>query len=171
MLTPTARRTYAPRGETPIQKCWARHGRISVISAVTVSPKRQRLGFYFTLLPDNTGAKAADTIAFLSHLRRQLRRPMTICWDRGRIHDHSREVRKWLSKKRRIVTERLPAYAPELNPDEYVWAHTKYARLCNYAAPGLDELRREVGKELEALQKDKDLLRSFIEHSKLKLLK
>ncbi len=58
-----------------------------------------------------------------------------------------------------------------LHPDEYVWAHTKYARLCNYAAPGLDELRREVGKELEALQKDKDLLRSFIEHSKLKLLK
>ncbi len=171
MLTPTARRTYAPRGETPIQKCWGRHGRISVISAVTVSPQRQRLGFYFTLLPDNTGAKAADTIAFLKHLRRQLRHPMTICWDRGRIHDHSREVRDWLSKQRRIVTQRLPAYAPELNPDEYVWAHTKYARLCNYAAPGLDELRREVGKELESLQKDKGLLRSFIEHAKLKLLK
>lgn len=171
MLTPTARRTYAPRGEAPVQKCWAHYDRVSVISAVTVSPERQRLGIFFTLLPDNTGAKAADIITFLRHLRRQLRAPLTICWDRGRIHDHSREVRDWLVKQHRIVTERFPPYAPELNPDEYVWSHTKYARLCNYAAPGLYELRQEIGRELEALRQDKTLLRSFIEHSKLKLIK
>ena len=48
MLTPTVRRTLAPRGETPILKTWDRHDRISAISAVTISPKQQALG---ALLP------------------------------------------------------------------------------------------------------------------------
>ena len=167
MLTPTARKTYAPRGETPIQSCWARHGRISVISAVTISPRQQRPGFYFLLLPNNTGAKAADTISFLRHLRGRLQGPLTICWDRGRIHDHSREVRDWLSRQRKIVTERFPAYAPELNPDEYAWSHTTYAKLCNYAAPSLEAMRVEVARELKELQQNKPLLKSFVEHAKL----
>jgi hypothetical protein len=50
LLTPTVRRTYAPRGETPILKSWDRHDRISAIGALTVSPKRQRLGLFVTLL-------------------------------------------------------------------------------------------------------------------------
>jgi hypothetical protein len=53
MLTPLARRTFAPRGETPIQKCWNRHDRLSAISAITVSPERHRLGLYFQLIEPN----------------------------------------------------------------------------------------------------------------------
>ena len=41
-LTPVVRRTYAPRGKTPIVEAWYRKGRISAISAVTVSPVRRR---------------------------------------------------------------------------------------------------------------------------------
>ena len=167
MMTPTARRTYAPRGETPIKKCWSNHGRISVISAVTVSPRRNRLGLYFMLLPDNTGAKVEDTIAFLRLLRRHLGSKLTICWDRGRIHDHSLAVRTWLSKHKGIRTERFPPYAPDLNPDEYVWSYAKYAKLCNYAAPSLSELRERIDGELSSLAKNKALLQSFIEHAKL----
>jgi len=37
MLTPIVRRTFAPRGKTPILKCWDRHVRFSAISAVTIS--------------------------------------------------------------------------------------------------------------------------------------
>ena len=51
MLTPTVRRTLAPRGQTPLQNAWDRHDRISVISALTISPVRRRLGLYFQLLP------------------------------------------------------------------------------------------------------------------------
>jgi hypothetical protein len=43
MLNPTVRRTYAPRGETPILKSWDRRDRISALGAITVSPKQQRL--------------------------------------------------------------------------------------------------------------------------------
>jgi hypothetical protein len=56
MLTPTVRRTFAPRGKTSISKSWDRHDRFSAISAVTISPKKQHLGLYFRLLPDNVNA-------------------------------------------------------------------------------------------------------------------
>ena len=59
MLTPTVRRTFAPRGQTPLIKSWDRHDRISAISAVTVSPKRRRLGLYFHLMPDDENVHAS----------------------------------------------------------------------------------------------------------------
>ena len=65
MLTPTVRRTLAPRGKTPILKSWDRHDRISAISAVTISPKRRRLGLDFRLLPDGANAHGEDTVDFL----------------------------------------------------------------------------------------------------------
>jgi hypothetical protein len=83
MLTPTVRRTFAPRGETPILKSWDRHDRISAISAITVSPTRRRLGLVFRLLPDDTNVRGDDTVEFLRELRRRLPVPMTILWDKG----------------------------------------------------------------------------------------
>ena len=118
------RRTYAPRGKTPILEAWHRKGRISAISAVTVSPVRRRPDLYFRLLPDNANAHGEDTVAFLAQLRRQIRGPMTILWDQSKIHERSRVVRAYLAKHPEIVTEDFPGYAPEANPDEGVWLHT-----------------------------------------------
>ena len=66
------RRTYAPRGRTPIVEAWYRKGKISAISAVTVSPVRKRPGLSFRLLPENTNAQGEDTVAFLAQLRSRL---------------------------------------------------------------------------------------------------
>jgi len=124
MLTPTVRRTLAPRGRTPILRSWDRHDRISAISAVTISPVRRNLGLYFRLLPDDTNAHAEDIVSFLSQLRDQIRGPMTILWDRSKIHGRSRLVRAYLAKHPEIHTEELPAYAPETNPQrECLAAH------------------------------------------------
>jgi hypothetical protein len=120
MLTPTVRRTLAPRGQTPILRSWDRHDRIPAISAVTVSPKRRRLGLYFRLLPDDQNAHGEDIVAFLKQLKRHLPGPLTILWDRSQIHDRSKVVRADLGKHPEVVTETLPGYAPETNPDELV---------------------------------------------------
>jgi transposase len=138
-----------------------------VISAIMISPKRQRLGLYFRLLPENTGAKAEDTVSFLKQVSRSLRGPLTICWDRSRIHDTSLAVRDWLAKHTEVETVKFPGYAPELNPDEYVWSHAKYAELCNYAAPGLPELSGKVKETLQKLRRRRDLLQNFIDHAHL----
>ena len=52
MLQPVVRRTWAPKGETPIQYSWDRHDRLSVIAGITVSPVRCRLGLYFQIHSD-----------------------------------------------------------------------------------------------------------------------
>ncbi len=144
--------------------------KISAISAITLSPKRRRLGLYFQLLPDNENVHAPDTVRFLRHLRRHLPRPLTIVWDRSNIHDRSRAVRDYLAKHPEIVTEKFPGYAPELNPDEGVWSHTKYGRLGNYVPTDTRKLRSRVTAELRRLRKQPDLLASFIRHTKLPLL-
>jgi transposase len=167
MLTPTVRRTLAPRGETPILKTWDRHDRISAISAVTISPVRRGLGLYFRLLPDDVNAHAEDIVAFLSQLRQHLRGPMTILWDGSKIHGRSRLVRAYLAKHPEIHTERLPAYAPETNPDENVWQHTKHARLANLAPEGTSELRRVLVEEFERLHGSPDLLAAFVKHARI----
>ena len=167
MLTPTVRRTLAPRGKTPILKSWDRHDRISAISAVTVSPKRKRLGLYFRLLPDDTNAHGEDTVAFLEQLRWHIRGPMTILWDRGNIHDRSKVVRAYLARHPEIETEKFPGYAPETNPDEMVWQHTKHGRLANFTPEDTTELRVTVEEELTRLHGNSELLSAFIRHAKV----
>ena len=170
MLNPTVRRTYAPCGETPILEAWDRHDRISVIGAITVSPKQQRLNLYVTMLGNDANADARDTVRFLQQIHQHIRGPLTILWDRGNIHDRAKVVQDYLARHPEIVTERFPAYAPELNPEELVWQHTKYSRLPNFAAQNTGILRRKLADEFRTLSKQPELLRSFIEHTELPLL-
>jgi len=170
VLAPVVRRTYAPRGKTPLRKAWDRRDRISAISAVTLSPHRRRLGLYAMLLADNQNVQAGDTVQFLKLLRRHLRGPLTIVWDRGTVHDRSAEVRAWLAKHPQVVTEKFPAYAPELNPDEQVWTNTKYGRMSNFVPRHTNDLRIRLHAELERLRNRQDLLASCVQHSGLPLL-
>jgi transposase len=165
MLTPTVRRTLAPRGKTPILRSWDRHDRISAISALAVSPSRKRLGLYFHLLPDDVNVHGEDTVEFLRELRRHLPVPMTILWDRGNVHDRSKAVRAYLAEHPSIETEPFPSYAPEANPDEGVWEHTKHGRLANFAPEDTIELRSELTRELERLHRQPKLLAAFIRHA------
>ncbi len=74
-MSPVVRRTYAPRGQTPILEAFYLKGKVSSISAVTVSPERRRCGLSFRLLPDNTNAKGKDMVSLLAGLRRRLQGP------------------------------------------------------------------------------------------------
>jgi hypothetical protein len=136
MLTPTVRRTLAPRGETPILESWDRHDRISAISAITVSPKRRRIGLYFRLPADDTNVRGGDVVEFLRELRRQLPLPMTILWDKGNVHDRSKVVRAYLADHPSLETEPFPSYTPEANPDEGMWIYRTLRPPCHTLRPG-----------------------------------
>src|SRR5205823_9849117 len=69
-LTPTVRRTLAPRGRTPVLRAWDRRDRWSAISGITVSPVAGRPGLYFDLPPHNAPGEAV--VAFLAELHRRL---------------------------------------------------------------------------------------------------
>ena len=163
------RRTYAPRGKTPLVEAWHRKGRISAISAVTVSPVRRRPNLYFRLLADDANAHGEDTVTFLAQLRGQIKGPMTILRDQSKIRGRSGVVRKYLAKHPEVVTEDFPGYAPEANPDEGVWGYTKYHRLPNYAPEDTHELRSRLCSELSSLRRRPDLRTSFIQHAGIPL--
>ena len=166
MLTPTVRRTLAPRGEDadPAGAGTATTG--SRPSAPSPSaPSGGGSGLYFRLLPDDTNVHGEDVVAFLRELRRQLPVPMTILWDRGNVHDRSKAVRAYLAEHPAIETEPFPSYTPEANPDEGVWGYTKYGRLANFAPEDTAELRAVLVEELERLHRRPDLLASFIRHA------
>ena len=69
-LQPVNRRTWAPRGETPVQRAWDRYDRLSVIGAVTLSPTRRHISTPFQIHDDNV--RTAEVVAFVKQLRRQL---------------------------------------------------------------------------------------------------
>jgi len=166
MLQSVRRRTWAPRGQTPIQKVWGRHDRLSVIAALTVSPRRQRLGLYFRIQDHNI--RADHVMAFLKELRRHLRRNTILVMDRWSVH---RTVARRLRQGRFTwaTVEWLPSYAPELNPVEQVWSHTKCADLANYIPDDIDKLRREVERSIQRKRSRRSLLRSFFQHARLDL--
>jgi transposase len=161
-LTPSVRRTLAPRGQTPVLDCWDRRDRISAISCITLSPVVGRPGLYFELLPVNTTVHGEEVVAFLEELRRELRGPFTVVWDRSKIHSKSKAVKGWLAEHPEVVVEDFPGYAPTLNPDEWVWSWTKYGRLSNLAAWDAEELWDHIIMALIDLKFRPRMLNAFL---------
>jgi transposase len=168
MLAPTLRRSWAPRGQTPVIHVSAPHERISGIGAMTISPKRTHYGFQFHLLADNANFQDFSVIQFIEAVRRKIRGPITLLWDQIPIHRTSR-VNRYFAKHRRIVVEPLPPYAPGLNPVDYVWSYIKYGCIANYCPDSLVDLRRRVTFELSRLQRQPHLLKSLFARTELSL--
>lgn len=115
-------RTWAPKGQTPVLRHSYRRERLSVIGGLSVAPKRRRLGLYFQVYPWNV--KAVDLVGYFTELLRHLRGEIIALLDGYSIH-RDRKVMEFCRTHRRLHLEWLPAYAPELNPEEYVWTQTK----------------------------------------------
>jgi transposase len=166
MLQPVVRRTWAPQGDTPLQYRWERHDRLSGISGLTVSPKRRRLDLYCALQERNI--RAEDIVAFVAELLQHFPHGIILLLDRWPVH---LPAVAQLQRRfpRRIRVEWLPAYAPELNPDEQVWNRTKYTDLANFCPDNLVDLGQAVRHSLAQTKSQPSLLRSFFEYAGLRL--
>ena len=131
-------RTYAPVGQTPIVREWWTRDHLSAISAISPEGK-----LYFHC--QDYAMDSGDVVAFLEHLLREVPGHMVIIWDGSPIH-RSQVIREFLAHgaAQRIHVERLPAYAPELNPDEGVWQQLKGVELRNVCCVDLPHLHREL---------------------------
>jgi transposase len=168
MLAPLLRRTWAPRGCTPVVRISEPHGRISVIGAITISPVRRHFCFYFQLSADNANFHAGSVVQFIEYVHRRVPGPITLLWDQILIH-RAKPVKDYLATHRSVVVEPFPPYAPELNPVDNVWSYVKYNRLPNYTPPNLSVLRQRITAEFLRLRKRPDLLKSFFKHTGLSL--
>jgi transposase len=166
MLQPVRRRTWALSGQTPLQDAWDRHDRLSAIGLIGVSPIRHRLSLYFQLLPDNV--ETDHMVWLLCQLHHHYRRKVILVWDRWSVH---RSAAAFFEEHRPdwFEFEWLPPYAPELNPVEQCWNHTKYADLANFIPDDLNHLENAVHESICEQREDQALLRSFFAYSKLPL--
>jgi transposase len=131
-------RTYAPIGQTPILREWWTRDHLSAISAISPEGK-----VYFH--SQESALNSADVVAFLEHLLREVPGRMVIIWDGAPIH-RSQVIQEFLvnGTAQRIHVERLPAYAPDLNPGEGLWQQLKGVELRNVCCLNLPHLRHEL---------------------------
>ena len=165
-LNPTVRRSWALVGHTPVIGGDGGHRRkVSVIGAVTVSPVARRLGFYFaTAVGGYFGA--GKVVAFLRDLLRHLPGKVVVIWDGGGNHKGP-VIRAFLRRNKRLRLERLPAYAPDLNPVEAVWSWLKWGRLANFVPDTLSDLDDWAIEYLVELKHNPTLLRALWDRSDL----
>lgn len=149
-----------------MQRAWDRYDRLSVIGAVILSPTRSRITTPFSM--QETNVRTADVVAFIKQLKRRLRRPLIVCVDRWSVH---RAAAKQLAESRLqgIEFEWLPAYAPELNPVEPRWSHTKYSDLANFVPDDVRQLKRSVNASLQKHRSAPQLKQSFFKSAQLKI--
>ncbi len=163
LLVPTVRRTWAPRGQTPIVRHRYRREKISAISAVTLSPGRRRCGLYVHFHYANI--THVEVGLFLRLLLRHLRGNIVVLMDNGSIHG-GQAVHDLLSRHPRLHLEWFPSYAPELNPDELVWSYLK-GQLANGSPDTIDELMNDLSREARRIRRMPAILRAFILGSEL----
>jgi len=164
LLIPLVVRTWAPQGQTPIHRHrQGRRDKISVISGISVSPKRNQLGLYYLLFFDNIGQQ--EVCVFLRELLRHLRGPIIVLLDNSSTHQ-GEPLQKLLQQHPRLSIEHFPSYAPQLNPDEGVWSLAK-RNLANSCPNNVDELMEDIVRSIKRIKVSPAKLRGCILQSEL----
>jgi transposase len=159
-LLPGVVKTYAPRARTPVLDEWQTRDHLSVMGGVT--PR----GNVYTLVRPRS-LNGLDTIEFLLHLGRLAGDRLLVVWDGSPIHRRA-EVSGFVAEARgAIVVERLPSYAPDLNPVEWLWRHLKAFELRNLSCLDLEQLHLEFHLALGRVRQKPRLMRSFFEGAEL----
>ena len=162
------RRTWAPRGQTPVLRPKGRSWRrMSAIGALAYRADG-RCSRLFLRLKRGT-VQAEHFVRFLERLRRHLPGTVTVIWDRLNGH-RSHLVRDWSAEHRRFELNYLPAYAPELNPVETLWAWLKGTCLANSCHDDLEPLAREVRRGARRARRRHAFLNCFLRRTGLSLL-
>jgi len=162
---PSVRRTWAPKGQTPVLRQPFNWQRLSAIGIIAYTPSTERARLLFSLRP---GTVDSDwVVSRLRSLRRQICRPVVLLWDGLPAH-RSRITRGFLAGQRRwLRVETLPPYAPELNPVELVWANLSARELGNLCPESLTELAHQVNRGVRRIRRHPSLALAFLSHSKL----
>lgn len=155
--------TWAVKGQTPVVPATGQRFGLNLISAV--SPRGE---MRFMIV--NGRMNAGRFIEFLDRLTHNQSRPVFLIVD-GHPSHRARKVSEYVrGKKGKLRLFFLPAYSPELNPDELVWNHLKNNGIGKRIIRTRDELKRVVLGHLRSLQKTPALIRSFFHQPELKYI-
>ena len=158
---PTRVKTWAPKGETPVLQYSFNWQQLSLMAGVSF----WRLYFRFF----HGAIKGPQIVEFLKALKDTIGGKLLIIWDGLPAH-RSRLVGNYVdSLEGQIQLERLPAYAPEINPAEYVFGYAKQRELANLCVDTIEEVRAYATRRLKSMQRRPKLIRAFWQQAELAL--
>jgi transposase len=151
---PNLRRTYGLKGETPVVQTSGQRQKVNVISAVSMQ------GAFWCQVYTHT-LKQREFITFLQDFMTGQRGKVFLVLDSHPAHI-ANSVKEYVrSTQGKLELHFLPPYAPDLNPDEFVWNYLKGNGVARKPLRQNESLKERVAADLAKLKEDRRLLRSF----------
>jgi transposase len=149
-----AGRTWAPVGRTPVVTATGARHRVNMVSAVS-----QRGEIHFEVLTENMNAQRF--IDFSGKLLADAGTPVFLIVDGSRVHTAKKVTDYVASTDGKLQLFTLPPYAPELNPDEWVWKNVKHDQVKRAVPMNKQHLFELTVTALQRLQQSPHLVRGF----------
>lgn len=153
-LTAFLGKTWAPKGQTPIQRVTGNRGSVSAMSAISKSGQ-----LVFKLHQKRiTSVEIIDFLAQL--LKHHKNRHLVVVMDRATPHT-CKNTKTFIHKQKRLHIFYLPPYSPDFNPDEQVWNYLKHEELKSHQARTTDQLHTLANSKLDTMSKNPNLLQGI----------
>ena len=151
---PTLGKTYGLKGSTPIVQTTGQRQKVSAISAISAKG-----GFWSKVY---TGMfNAGRFVEFLKDFRKGGRGRVFLVVD-GHPSHHAKLVKTYVEATRGMLELHfIPPYAPDLNPDEFVWQHAKTNGVSKKPLKKSESLKVRVKADLAGIKANPKLIRSF----------
>jgi transposase len=158
-LLPAVVRSLAPRGHPPTLRFPFTRDHLSVISGITPSGR-------LLLRVQDHAFNSSEVVRFLQHLLRHIPGKLLVIWDGAPIH-RAQPIKTFLAQgaAKRLRLEQLPGYAPDLNPDEGIWAYLKYVELRNVCCTDLNDLHEHLRLATARLRHKPQVIRGLVIHA------
>lgn len=164
-LQPSVRRTWAPQGQTPTITTHFNWKRLHVIGSLLCQADGSEASLLLHLQPKSI--KEDAVLTYLEALHKQASGKIVLLWDHLPAH-RSAKVAAYLSAHQDwLRVEWFPAYAPELNPIEYVWSNAKGEPTANSSPDTLADIEHSLLGLRKRLVSDQEVMYGFLEASKL----
>jgi transposase len=151
---PPLGRTYGLKGHTPVVVTSGQRQSINVISAVNA-----RGQFWAATYTGKLNAEAF--VEFLKNFMQNRAGKVLLVVDGHPAHKANRVKAYVQSLQGRLELHFLPPYAPDLNPDEFVWSYMKNNGVSKKPLKQNESLQKRVEEDLMKIQTNRELVRSF----------
>jgi len=151
---PPLGRTYGLKGKTPVVRTSGQRQSLNVISAVNA-----RGEFWAATYTGKLNAESF--VAFLKNFMKGRRGKVFLVVDGHPAHKANLVTELVASLGGRLELHPLPPYAPDLNPDEFVWSHMKTNGVSKKPLKKNESLKDRIEEDLQKIHKNPALVRSF----------
>ena len=153
---PVLGRTYGLKGHTPVVTTSGQRQSLNVISAVNARGEFWAVTY--------TGKLNAESfVVFLQNFMSSQSGKIFLVVDGHPAHK-ANAVKSYIqSLKGRLELHFLPPYAPDLNPDEFVWSYMKNNGVSKKPLKKNESLQSRIDQDLNGIKDNRKLVQSFFQ--------